>query len=201
VCAHAREQLEQLCRYLLRPPVAQDRLRLTEDGRIGLELKSAWSDGTSHLVLEPLDLLARLAALTPRPRVNLIFYHGVLAPHVRWRAAVVMYGATAGITPVAETAPAAGGGTGPDVAFKSDADPSSPRRNWTWAQLMRRAFDVDVLVCAACGGRFRLVATIIDPRTIRAFLASLGVPSRVTDRAPPVPPARAAAAAVSGAPA
>jgi hypothetical protein len=37
-----------------------------------LELKTAWSDGTSHLVFAPLDLLARLAALVPRPRVNLI---------------------------------------------------------------------------------------------------------------------------------
>ena len=90
-----RERLEQLCRYLLRPAVAQDRLRLTEDGRIVLELKIAWADGTSYLVFEPLDFLARLASLTPRPRINLIFYHGVLAPHAGWRAAVVSYGVAA----------------------------------------------------------------------------------------------------------
>jgi hypothetical protein len=36
----------------------------------------------------PLDFLARLAALTPRPGIDLVFYHGVLAPHARWRAAV-----------------------------------------------------------------------------------------------------------------
>jgi Putative transposase len=65
----------------LRPAVAQDRLRPTEDGRVVLELKTAWADGTSHLVFEPLELLARLAALTPRPRINLVFYHGVLAQH------------------------------------------------------------------------------------------------------------------------
>jgi hypothetical protein len=47
-----REHLEQLCRYLLRPAVAQDRLRLTEDGRVVLELKAKWTDGTSHLVFE-----------------------------------------------------------------------------------------------------------------------------------------------------
>ena len=67
-----RERREQLCRYPLRPAVAQDRLRLTEDGRIMLQLKRPWQEGTSHLVFEPLDLLARLAALTPRPRINLI---------------------------------------------------------------------------------------------------------------------------------
>ena len=53
-----RERREQLCRYLLRPAVAQDRLRLTEDGRIVLELKRPWQDGTSYFVFEPLDLLA-----------------------------------------------------------------------------------------------------------------------------------------------
>ena len=78
-----REGLEQLCRYLLRPAVAQDRLWLTDDGRVVLLLKTTWSDGTSHLVFEPMDFLARLAALIPRPRINLVFYHGVLAPHAR----------------------------------------------------------------------------------------------------------------------
>lgn len=91
VPADDRARLEQLCRYLLRPPVAQDRLRLTGDGRIRLELKSAWHDGTGHLLFEPLELLEKLAALTPRPRVNLVLYHGVLAPHARWRRRAVAY--------------------------------------------------------------------------------------------------------------
>jgi len=43
-----RDRLEQLCRYLLRPAVAQERLRLSGDGRIVLTLKAAWADGTTH---------------------------------------------------------------------------------------------------------------------------------------------------------
>ena len=58
--------------------MAQDRLRLLADGRVGLTLKTAWMDGTHHLVFEPLELLEKLAALTPRPRINLVLYHGVL---------------------------------------------------------------------------------------------------------------------------
>jgi hypothetical protein len=81
VPAADRSRLEQLCRYLLRPAVAQDRLRLLDDGRALLTLKTAWADGTRHLVFEPLGLLEKLAALTPRPRINLVLYHGVLAPH------------------------------------------------------------------------------------------------------------------------
>ena len=176
-----RERLEQLCRYLLRPAVAQDRLRLTEDGRVVLELKTSWADGTSHLVFDPLDLLARLAALVPRPRVNLILYHGLLAPHARWRAAVVSYGAA----PAVEPPPAATVATATDAPSASGTASLPSRRGWTWAQLMQRAFDVDVLVCRACGGRLRLIATILDPGTIRAMLRSLGLATEAADRGPP----------------
>jgi hypothetical protein len=62
-----REGLEQLCRHLLRPAVAQDRLRLTDDGHVVLQLKTARSDSTSHLLFEAVDFLARLAALILRP--------------------------------------------------------------------------------------------------------------------------------------
>jgi hypothetical protein len=87
-----RARLEHLCRYLLRPALAQHRLRLRADGRVLLELKAAWRDGTSHLLFEPVELLEKLAAITPRPAVNLVLYHGVLAPHARWRRYIVRYG-------------------------------------------------------------------------------------------------------------
>ena len=74
---------------MLRPPVAQDRLRLTADGQVRLELKHGWSDGTTHLLFDPVELLERLAVLTPRPRINLILYHGVLAPRAAWRSLIV----------------------------------------------------------------------------------------------------------------
>jgi uncharacterized protein YbaR (Trm112 family) len=38
-----------------------------------------------------------------------------------------------------------------------------PTRAWTWAALMHRAFDIDVLACPHCGGRLRLIATLHDP--------------------------------------
>ncbi|MBI3104604.1 MAG: transposase [Candidatus Rokubacteria bacterium] len=65
VSANDRAGLEPLCRYVLRPPFAQERLRLRSDGRVALELKTAWHDGTRELVFEPLEFLERLAAMTP----------------------------------------------------------------------------------------------------------------------------------------
>ncbi len=83
------------------------------------------------------------------------------------------------------SAPAVDVTRAPDVPSERGADMRSPRRNWTWAQLMARAFEVDVLCCARCGGRLRLIAIILDPQAIRALLRSLGPPTETPDRAPP----------------
>jgi hypothetical protein len=55
-----REKLERLCRYVSRPPVASERLALTASGQVRYTLKTPYRDGTTHIVLEPLDLMARL---------------------------------------------------------------------------------------------------------------------------------------------
>jgi len=53
------------------------------------QLKTPYRDGTAHFVFEPNEFLARLAALVPRPRGNLVRYHGILAPNAKHRSAVV----------------------------------------------------------------------------------------------------------------
>ena len=49
-------------------------------------------------------------------------------------------------------------------------------RYWTWAALMRRAFDLDVLCCPRCAGRMELIAHIDDPSVIHRILGHLGLP-------------------------
>jgi hypothetical protein len=58
-------------------------------GDVVLQLKSAYQDGTTHIVMSPLEFMQRLAALVPRPRLHLIRFHGMLAPHAKLRAAIV----------------------------------------------------------------------------------------------------------------
>ena len=65
---------------------------MAPDESVLLRLKTPWHDGTSHIALQPLELLEKLAALIPRPYVNLIVYHGVLAPNAKWRREVVDFG-------------------------------------------------------------------------------------------------------------
>ena len=71
-----RARLERLCRYVLRPPVTGDRLSVDADGRVVLQLRHPWADGTTHLRFEPTAFLERLAVLVPRPRVNLLLITG-----------------------------------------------------------------------------------------------------------------------------
>ena len=76
VCeAHQRSKLERLCRYITRGPIATRRLSVDDRGRVIYRYKRPFRDGSTHVVLEPLDFMARLAALVPRPRLNLTRFH------------------------------------------------------------------------------------------------------------------------------
>jgi len=76
-----RCKLERLCRYVARPPLALERLSVTHEGKLRYALKRLYSNGTTHFLFEPLDFIARLAALVPKPRLNPVAYHGVFAPN------------------------------------------------------------------------------------------------------------------------
>jgi hypothetical protein len=52
-------------------------------------MNGVWRDGTSHFLFEPIEFLEKLAAIIPRPVVNLLLYHGVLAPRARRRSQIV----------------------------------------------------------------------------------------------------------------
>ena len=161
--AGQRDRLERICRYALRPPVATDRLRLTDTGQVLLALRRRWADGTTHLVFDPVELLERLAAITPRPRINLVLYYGVLGARATWRAKIVPR----------------------DSSDERDTDRRPARRAAPrWADLMRRAFGFDVLVCSRCGGRLRLIALIDNPQVIHRILTHLGLPTDVPEPRP-----------------
>ena len=83
-----RNQLEHLARYISRPPIATGRLALIDGGNSRYALKSPYRDGTTHLIFEPMDFIARLAALVPKPRAHLTRYPGVVAPNSRLRAQI-----------------------------------------------------------------------------------------------------------------
>ena len=167
-----RRGLERLCKYVARPPLAAERLAELPDGRLSYQLKTPWQNGTTHVIFDPLEFMARLAALVPVPRANLIHYYGVLAPAAKWRASIV------------PESPEIEAGT---CCHQNDRNEKKGRpRNYAWASLMSRVFEIDVLKCPDCSGRLRILAAIHPPINTRKILDCMRLPSR----APPI--ARAA---------
>ncbi len=86
--ANQRNKLERLCRYITRSAISEKRLSLTSQGKVRYELKTPYRDGITHVIFEPIDFIAKLAALIPKSRVNLTRFHGVFAPNSKYRALV-----------------------------------------------------------------------------------------------------------------
>jgi hypothetical protein len=79
---------EALCKYVLRPVVAQERITHGTDGLVRITLKKPFADGTVAVDMDPLSLLCRLAASVPPPRLHTVRYAGVLAPASKLRSRI-----------------------------------------------------------------------------------------------------------------
>ncbi len=165
--ASQRDKLERLTRYVARPPVATGRLALTGSGHVRYTLKTPYRDGTTHVIFEPEDFIARLAALVPKPRAHLTRYHGVFAPASPDRAKIVPATRGAAVTACAE------------------ATVTGRQRGMSWAQRLKRVFAIDIETCRQCGGRLRVIASIEEPAVIERILKHLGREAVPVDPAHP----------------
>jgi hypothetical protein len=111
------------------------------------QLKTPYRDGTTHFFFEPLDFIARLAALAPKPRVNLTRFHGVFAPNSHLRAQVV---------------PGRRNGNKAKAPDAQDPAPAERRASMTWAQCLKRVFQIDIETCSHCGRAVKSIACIED---------------------------------------
>jgi hypothetical protein len=155
--AWERQKVERLCRYISRPAVSEKRLSLTPSGNIRYQLKTPYSDGTTHVIFEPLDFIAKLVALVPKPRVNLSRFHGVFAPNSKHRVEV---------TPAKR-------GKGRPHKENEDAPPEQRRQSMTWAQRLKRVFNIDISICEKCRGEAKIIACIEDQSVIDKILQYL----------------------------
>ncbi len=175
--ADERKKLERLCRYISRPAVSEKRLSLTSNGNIRYQLKTPYREslphersecfgyGTTHVIFEPLNFMARLTALVPKPRVNLTRFHGVFVgvphqPNSKCRALV---------TPAKR-----GKGNKREENCKTgDCESANSHAAMTWAQRLKRVFNINITTCEECGGAVKIIASIEDPAVIKQILAHL----------------------------
>jgi hypothetical protein len=170
-------RLERLYRYASRPAIAAERLVRLADGHLLYRLKKRWRDGTKYVVFEPLELMEKLAAFVPPVRFKMVRYHGVLALSASWRRAVFPAPTDQGLP------------THPDCPEekRSSVEQSAIHpRNYSWDELMKRVFSMDVLECPRCKRRMRILCAINPPEAIRRILDCLRQPSHP----PPIVPAK-----------
>ena len=135
-------------------------------GKCALSLPNPWSDGTMGIRLSPVELLEKLAALVPLPRVHLVRYGGCLAPHSHLRGAI-------------RPTPRQQGLDG------EEAHTGTPY--WPWARLLGRVFGLEMATCPFCRrGSLRIIAVITQGEVISKILRHL---KRAADP-PPIAPAR-----------
>jgi hypothetical protein len=156
--SYQRDKIERLCRYIARPAVSTHRLERLPDGRLSYELKTPYTNGTTHVIFEPLDFIARLAALVPKPRFHLTRFHGVFAPNSKHRATVTAEAKEKQSQSTATEAP-------PDAKER--------RGKMSWAMRLKRVFNIDITVCRHCQGPVRIIACIEDPQVINQILSHI----------------------------
>src|SRR6266487_5049787 len=164
--AHRRDQLERLIRYTGRGAVSLERLQEDANGDLVSTFTHPWSDGTTGIRLAPVELLEKLAALVPLPRVHLVRYGGCLAPHSHLRGAIRPTSRQQGVD-------------------EPEARTESSR--WSWARLLQRVFDVEMATCPLCRrGSLRIIAAMTQESMITRILRHL----QLASVPPPIAPAR-----------
>ena len=156
------QALETLCRYIVRCPVSLPRLHY--DTKSKFVLYQPRSKNTKAELLHPLEFLARVLIHVPEPNQHSILYYGEYARRRRNNSR--------------KKPP-------PGANDSSATDRKTLRRRW--ANLIRRVFKTDPLICKNCGGRMRVVSFITEPGVIRRILDHLQNRQRQS-RDPPEPP-------------
>jgi hypothetical protein len=183
VPAHDRDGLLRLVRYGARQAFSQKQLSELPDGRLAYKLKRPWGPhGARELVLQPTELLHRLAALIPRPYLNLTRFHGIFAPNANRRNEVCP-----------QRSPRRRAHRHPVPA--DDDEPKEPllpvplsapaASRIPWAELLKRTMGLDVLKCPRCPtGALVVLAFITDIQVVLRILSHLKLPTEVPVPAP-----------------
>ena len=137
------------------------------------KLKKTWKNGITHVLLSPLELIEKLAALVPLPNMHTIRYWGVLAPNSKMRKEVIP------------------GKTRDQIKKENEKsaeqeEPEKKPNKGSWEKLLSKVFEIDISKCKECGGEMRVTSSIVRVDVIQKILTHLGL----SPQPPPIAPAR-----------
>ncbi len=168
-----RSALERLCRYILHPSFAHDRLQLTSDGRVRVQFTRPWRNGVDSITLDPLNFIARLVPLVPRPGSHQLRYHGILARRAEHRSSIIPPRPADGAQlPLFER-----GGKATKLAQCDShaAPPAAKIQRVTWARLLKRMAGYEMEVCPECGAALAIVEVVLVAHEVQRKLEARGL--------------------------
>jgi len=168
-----RKSMEQVARYILRPPLSLERLKYSDgDDEVVYRRKGSNGRAGGEERVDALDFLARVIAHIPPPRIHLVRYLGHYSNVARGRR---KNGKGEPLT------------MGPTKKQENDGltDAERRARRRAWARLIRRVYEVDPLVCTSCGGEMRIVSVILEHKVINRILGHLARKGLEPGRGPP----------------
>lgn len=159
----------KLARYMLHPPLTDRQISRSADGRVLFTQDRPWQTPTKAVVLDPLDLLTKLALLVPPARSKTVRFHGVYAPNATLRDEVLSY--VAALQSIPQT-----------------GETQGHCRPIPVAEVLRRHTGVDLTRCPHCFGPTRV--TVRFPyRSARKRIRSVtGLPGDSPDQPSPHTP-------------
>ena len=145
--------LERLIRYCARPPFASENLRWS--GKLLIyRFPKISHTGKTYIQLDPIDFIDRISKFISYPRRHRHHFHGVFAPSSPLRAQV-----TANAQKRLENAPQA----------MQETVQKIKKASQTWAQLISKIYEVDLLTCSSCGAKIKITTFVTHPEHIRRF--------------------------------
>ena len=168
-----QKAMERMARYMLRPPLSLERMRYADgaDEVMNARKPSNGQPGPAER-FDALDLLARVIALTPEPKLHSTHYLGHYSNASRGRR---KKGKEESLSP----------GHPRDHESDGLTDPQRRARRRAWGHLLRRVYEIDPLICTSCGGEMRIVSVILDHKVITKILSHLARNGIKPGRAPP----------------
>jgi hypothetical protein len=172
--------VERLARYVMRPPISLERVQWGGEGVVHYRAKGGHDRrtlpaGDAAEAFDPAEFLARVIMHIPEPRRHLVRYYGWYSNVSRGKRRKAE----------AENGEAGGAGAGPASRAACAEARNARALRRSWAQLIKRIYEVDPLVCPSCGSEMKVIAFITEHDLVDAILRHRERKEAQDARAPP----------------